>query len=314
MIGKEKLSEIILYSVANGKAATLEAFKLNEETYSRYMREGRKTFGDTLDSIIKLKEQYTDSELQLLSTGERPLSTHTAIRTFEGTKVKIGVMSDMHFGSIYTDPSHSLSAIQEFNRQKVDMVVCPGDITEGMMNRPGDVYELTHIGYKAQRAEAIRILDKIDAPFYTISGNHDMSYTSKHGTGANIVEDICEGMKQKGHYLGHDEGDINMNGIIIRLFHGGDGSSYALSYRGQKIIEAISGGDKPNLVLAGHSHKFFTMFYRNVHYVEAGTLQRQSSWMRGKKLAAHVGFSVLEMTIGDKEVKAFSPTWYPFYK
>jgi predicted phosphodiesterase len=222
-------------------------------------------------------------------------------------------MSDTHYGSIYTDTSHSIAAITEFNKQKVDLVVHPGDITEGMMGRPGDVYELSHIGYKAQRAESIRMLDMIDAPFYAISGNHDMSYTSKHGTGANIVEDICEGMKQKGHYLGHDEGDIQINGITIRLFHGGDGSSYALSYRGQKIIEAITGGTKPNIMFTGHSHKSFSMFYRNIHYIESGTLQKQSSWMRGKKLAAHVGFFIAEVTIADNGVKAFSPTWCPFY-
>jgi predicted phosphodiesterase len=313
LIGKDKLTEIVLYCVANGKEATKKAFVINDETMARYMREARKRFGDSLDSIVRLKEQYSDEEIQLLSTGERPLSAHTAVKTFEGKQIKIGVMSDMHYGSIYTDPSHSESVIAEFNRQKVDMVLCPGDIVEGMMGRPGDVYELTHIGYKAQRAEAIRLLDKIEAPFYCISGNHDMSYTSKHGTGANVVEDICEGMKQKGNYLGHDEGDLNINGIVIRLFHGGDGSSYALSYRGQKIIEAISGGEKPAIMLAGHSHKQFAMFYRNIHYIEAGTLQKQSSWMRGKKLAAHVGFFVLDVTIADKEVKAFSPTWYPFY-
>ncbi len=139
------------------------------------------------------------------------------------------------------------------------------------------------------------------------------SYNSKHGVGANIVEDIISALPNA-HYLGHDEGDIHIAGIIVRLFHGGDGGSYALSYRGQKIIEAISGGTKPNLLIAGHSHKSIYLFNRNIHYIEAGTLQTQSSWMRGKKLAAHVGFSIADLTVADGSIKSLSYTWYPFYK
>jgi predicted phosphodiesterase len=219
----------------------------------------------------------------------------------------------MHFGSIYTDPNMTLEAIKVFDKEKVDIVVCAGDIVEGMMGRPGDVYELSHIGYKAQRDESIRVLSNIKQPFYSISGNHDASYNSKHGVGANIVEDICSNLSNA-TYLGHDEGDISVKGIMIRLFHGGDGAGYAISYRGQKIIEALSGGEKPNLLITGHSHKSIYMFNRNVHYIEAGTLQMQSSWMRGKKLAAHVGFSIANLTIKDKEIKSLQYTWYPFYK
>jgi predicted phosphodiesterase len=230
-----------------------------------------------------------------------------------GSNIKIGVMSDNHLGSIYCDPKLTVEAIEEFHRQNVDMVIHPGDIVEGMMNRPGDIYELTHIGYKAQRELAISVLKEIKKPLYMISGNHDYSYTSKHGTGANIVEDICNSIGAV--YLGHDEGDIEINGIRIRLFHGGDGSSYAISYRGQKLIEAITGGSKPEIFVAGHCHKSLYMpAYRNVHYIEAGTLQWQSSWMRGKKLAAHVGFWILNLVVAEKEVKSMQAQWYPFYK
>jgi hypothetical protein len=36
--------------------------------------------------------------------------------------------------------------------------------------------------------------------------------------------------------------------------------------------------------------------------------------MRGKKLAAHVGFWVLDLIIGDKEIKSLQARWYPFYR
>ena len=313
MVSKAKVAEIMLYCLSNGEADTKEKFGLTDETWNRYKREYKKQYG-AIDDILALKARFSPEELASIAKGERPAQHNSVNYDFDGEKLKLGIISDMHFGSIYTDSSLTEKAIEEFHKQNVDMIVCPGDIVEGMMGRPGDVYELSHIGYKAQRDEAIRVLSKKkeSIPFYSIAGNHDSSYNSKHGVGANIVEDICSAIPNA-HYLGFDEGDIHIKDVIIRLFHGGDGGSYAVSYRGQKLIEAITGGLKPNLFIAGHTHKQFYMFNRNVHYIEAGSLQYQSSWMRGKKLAAHTGFSIADLTVGDG-IKSLSYIWYPFYK
>jgi len=314
MVSKTKVAEIMLFCLANGEKETKEKFGLTDETWNRYKREYKKQYG-AIDDILALKARFSEEELSHIAKGERPPLHNSVKHSFEGERLKLGIISDPHFGSIYTDSSLTEQAIEEFHKQKVDMIVSPGDLVEGMMGRPGDVYELSHIGYKAQRDEAIRVLGKKkeSIPFYTISGNHDVSFNSKHGVGANIVEDICSAIPNA-HYLGYDEGDIHIKNIVIRLFHGGDGSSYATSYRGQKLIESFSGGEKPALAITGHTHKQIYMFNRNVHYIEAGTLQYQSSWMRGKKLAAHVGFSIADLVIGDGEIKSLSYTWYPFYK
>jgi predicted phosphodiesterase len=312
--GKQKLSELMLYALSHGEKATMDQYRLPEETWNRYKREYRKHFGDGIDALVKLKDQFSDEEIRMLSTGSRPNPHSTVSHSFSGTSLRLGIMSDNHLGSVYSDPKLTEEAIREFNKQKVDMILHPGDIVEGMMGRPGDVYELTHIGFKAQRDLAIEILKPAEAPLYIISGNHCRSFNSKHGTGANIVEDICSAIPSA-TFIGDDEGDIEIAGIRIRLFHGGDGSSYAISYRGQKLIEAINGGSKPALMIAGHTHKSLYMpAYRNVHYIEAGTLQWQSAWMRGKKLMAHVGFWIVDLVIGSGEIKSLNAKWYPFYQ
>jgi hypothetical protein len=145
--GKQRLSEMMLYSLSHGEAEAIEHFSLKPETWSRAKREFKKYFGDGLESLIKLKEQFTDEEIKALSTGVRPNPHNTAAHSFTGESFRIGVMSDNHLGSVYCDPKLTLEAIKEFNKQKVSFVVHPGDITEGMMGRPGDIYELTHIGY-----------------------------------------------------------------------------------------------------------------------------------------------------------------------
>ena len=310
---KDKMQEIGLFCLKNGKTATLEAYSLTEETFNRYKRRFKELFGEKFEYFLTMNDALSSDELKSLAMGKKTLSHKKVEIDFTGDELKVGVFSDPHFGSRFTDPEDTEAAIVECNRVGVDIIVCPGDLVEGMMGRPGHVFELSHIGYKAQRDEARRVLCKIEKPFYAISGNHDNSFNTKQGAGTDIVEDICSAMPNA-TYLGFDEGDIHIKGICIRLFHGGDGTGYALSYRGQKYIESLTGGEKPNVIIAGHTHKSHCMFVRNIEYVEAGTLQKQTDWMRGKKIAAHTGFTILDITIGDGGIKKFTRTWYPLYE
>jgi predicted phosphodiesterase len=183
---------------------------------------------------------------------------------------------------------------------------------EGMMGRPGDIYELSHVGYKAQRDEAVRIFSQWKLPLYIPSGNHDGSFNTKLGAGMDIVEDVCSRL-EGANYLGINDGDLILNGVTIKLWHGGDGSSYSLGYRDQKLIESFTGGEKPNILITGHIHKAYYFFYRNIHTIGAGSMQKQSGWMRAKKLQAHTGFWVVKACLAKGEVKWISPRWYPYY-
>jgi predicted phosphodiesterase len=275
------------------------------------MRDAKK-YIDDFDSLAAIADRYTSSELTELAKGQRTVKPMGRV-DFQGDRVRILAMTDTHIGSAYTDESYIAAAIDEGMRQSCDIAVHAGDVTEGMSGRDGHVYELSHIGYKAQRDAAVRILSRWKLPLYMCAGNHDAWYLSKGSAGADIVDDICQAIPHA-HYLGFHEGDIDINGVKVRLWHGEDVGSYATSYRLQKLIESFSGGEKPAVLLCGHTHKAGYFFERNIHAVTLGSLQKQSAWMRRKRLAAHCGFWILDMIIGSGEVKSFTPTFYPFYK
>lgn len=256
-----------------------------------------------------LSSMYTPGEIKQLM--EPRNSFDAANVSFDGDTVTIGILTDTHIGSKYTDDGLVASALVEMDRQNVDIIVHAGDVTEGMSGRDGHVYELSHIGFQAQREAAVKLFSAVDVPIYFISGNHDRWYLRKSDIGADIVADIAK--ETGGKYLGHDEGDITINGVVVRLWHGEDAGSYAVSYRIQKIVESFTGGEKPNVLIAGHTHKSAYIFDRNVHVISAGCIQSQSKWMRGKRIAAHRGFWIAKMTVSDGEVKKFAPTWYPLY-
>lgn len=90
-------------------------------------------------------------------------------------------------------------------------------------------------------------------------------------------------------------------------------NSYALSYRLQKIIESLSGGEKPNALICGHTHKYVKIFERNIYTISVGTMQQQTKWMRGKRIAAHTGFSIIDLWVNEKGICKLTDTWYPFF-
>ncbi len=194
------------------------------------------------------------------------------------------------------------------------MFLHSGDLTEGMSNRAGHVYELSHVGYSAQKAKAIEWLSKLpaDLPKYVIDGNHDRWYMIGQNIGADIVQDIADKVPNMTK-IGSDTGFVNINGIVIQLWHGGDGAAYARSYRIQKIVESITGGKKPNLLITGHDHKEIYLVERNIHCIGAGSIQQQTGFMRGKRLSANVGMWIVELTVNSGRIVRCRPEWIPFY-
>jgi predicted phosphodiesterase len=259
-------------------------------------------------------DKYTHDELKAISKGkgvyEFTVTPPKVNIDHTGEEIRFGFFTDSHMGSIYYHEAFLDDFIKTCKEKKAQFCVAAGDITHGMDSRKYNLlYELKHIGYAAQKEYAEEQLSKIPFRTYLVSGNHDRWYES---VGANIVKDICE-MVPKTEYIGRDEGDIEVEGISIRVFHGEDFSSYATSYRAQKLIESFTGGTKPNVLLLGHAHKQGYFFERNIHAVSGGALSTQSKWMRSKRMANHAGYHFITMRVDDEGVAEFTLTFRPFY-
>lgn len=312
-VSDKYLVQVINYALEQGDDATKEIYNLGEETLGRYKREYKKRFGDfqRRKLIDKIASKYTDDELKTIAAGQRgSLGTRKHIVSRDGQNVRFGFMTDTHIGSIYSRDEVFLEAVNTMRVSGCEFICHSGDVTEGMSNRPDQIYQLSEIGYTAQKEKAIQLLSEWDGPWYMIDGNHDRWFVKS--SGAYIVEDIA-GSLNNAVYLGQDEGDLIIGDATIKLWHGEDSSSYATSYRLQKLIESLSGGQKPNVLLAGHTHKQGYFFDRNIHVVSGGSMQLQSKWMRGKRIAAHVGYHIIDMTITDDGVTRFNIEWLPYF-
>lgn len=234
--------------------------------------------------------------------------------TVKQKKLRIGVFGDTHIGSKFYDSDLMKRAAQVFNKEKVDYVIHTGDITEGHYEskRAGSVFELTEVGGDAQVERAAKELLQIKRPILAITGNHEHNTFYKL-CGFDVGKHIAEKVPNM-RYLGNMRGIINLPfGKKIEILHPGGGSSYALSYRPQKIVESLEGGTKPDVLLIGHFHKALSFYYRNVHTMMTATLQSQTSFMREHGLAAHKGFYIVDIEVGKNGISKFASQFYPAY-
>ena len=227
--------------------------------------------------------------------------------------IRFGMTGDRHNGSLYahTDALHAF--YDNLASNGIELVLDAGDIFAGHRVYKGQEFELRDLGFDAQIERL-----KHDAPVGIrtrfITGNHDASFKNAAGVSVGqMIQQCLPGYE----FLGEDQARIQFdtpNGpFIVGLIHPGGGTSYALSYRPQKIIESLEGGTKPDLLGIGHYHKAEMIpSYRNVCAIQVGTFEKQTPFMARQGLAAHVGGWVVEVVKGDgyNKIKAEFVAFY----
>ena len=268
--------------------------------------------GSLSPTLAQIGDRYTPDELRAIANGSgiNPQAIARKPLTFEGDDVVVGFCTDTHIGEESFRDDLWISFIEECRREGAQLILHAGDVHEGMSNRPDQVYHLSDIGFSAQMDHAERLFRMTDIPIKCIDGNHDR--WGVKSSGLFSVRDLAKRLPHV-EYVGSDCGDVEINGTIWRLWHGEDGSSYATSYRIQKLIESFTGGDKPNVLLCGHTHKQTSLFERNIFAVSGGALSYQSAWMRATRKPCHTGFHIIKARIKDKQIVRFDPIFYPFY-
>ncbi len=228
--------------------------------------------------------------------------------------IRFGVVSDTHLCSKWQQLTHLNTMYDIFEQEGIETVYHAGDITEGVNMRRGHEYEVFKHGTDEQQQYVIDNYPKrkgIITKF--ITGNHD--HSGIKAAGHDIGYPI-ERARDDMIYLGMSNAKIELTpNCVLELNHALDGNAYALSYAIQKRIDAMSGGEKPSILIDGHHHKMIYLFYRNIHAFEAGTFQSQTPWMRGKRLPAHMGGWIYQIHVDDEgTIQRCGAEFFPFYK
>ena len=235
------------------------------------------------------------------------------VESRESCEISFGLISDVHAGSLYYHERALRGFYQYAEDQGIKDMYVAGDVLDGHKVYRGQEFELRDVGLDAQvkRLQESRPDTSIKSHF--ITGNHDQSFKVLAGAPVGSLIEAAVGWE----FLGEEQASVEYqtpNGTFsLMLIHPGGGSSYALSYRLQKIIEQLEGGSKPDMLVAGHYHKSFKLpSYRNVCGIAAGTFQKQTPFMARGGLAAHLGGWLVRVSVGETH-NVFTTTFVAFY-
>lgn len=229
------------------------------------------------------------------------------------TTLRFAIMGDTQLGSKYAQITYLHEFYDICEREGIKDVYHTGDITEGLKMRPGHEYEVYAVSADEMRDDVVKNYPKRDGiTTHFITGNHDASIY-KH-IGYDIGQAIAE-KRPDMKYLGRDCAVINLTpNCTLELRHPWDGTAYALSYKLQKMIEAMESDSKPNILAVGHYHKAEYLFYRNVHALQTACFQGQTPFTRGKGISVHLGGWIVTVKVDENgTIKSFAPELIPYY-
>lgn len=283
--------------------------------------------------IGKIKEavsQLADKRLNLRTTAEGGLwvasdlpvrePTTIDLRTLKGNAISFGLTADNHLGSRYARNDVLNALFDLWADMGITTVYQGGNMIEGEATfNKGDLVAHGIEGQLDYFIENWPQRKGITTRFVT-GDDHEGWYVQRESIDiGQLIEDRA---RKAGRtdlvYLGHMEHDFILKAehgnATMRLIHAGGGSAYAYSYSVQKLVESYTGGEKPNILLVGHFHKFEYSYPRGVHCVQAGCTQDQTPFLRKKRIEAMIGGCTISFTQSkDGLVHGFTPRFDPFY-
>lgn len=260
----------------------------------------------------KQKQKNRTEEVKRVAIQNQEPEHHES--KWDGTEViRFAIIGDTQLGSKYTQLSYLHSFYDICEKEGIKDVYHTGDITEGLKMRIGHEYELYTVSADEMRDDVVKNYPKRDGiTTYFITGNHDASIFKQVGFDIGFAIGFARpDMK----YLGRDCAVINLTpNCTLELRHPWDGTAYAISYKMQKMIEAMESDSKPNILAVGHYHKAEYLFYRNVHALQTGCFQSQTPFTRGKGISIHMGGWIVTIRV-DKNgyIQGFAPEFVPYY-
>jgi len=235
---------------------------------------------------------------------------------FAGDNVlRFGVVADSHLGSKKERLQELNSTYDRFQREGITTVFNAGDVTEGVGVYRGQEYEVHKHGQDEQIDYAIKAYPKRDGiTTYTISGNHDLRQTERGG-----IDPLIPISRQRKDivYMGQMVSMAQIaDNLWAEIIHPAGGGAYALSYKAQRDINNRVPENLPDILMYGHYHHSYYMYYRNIHFLQVPCFKDAGGWERRLGLNPTIGAWIVEAKIGDGEggarIESFTPQLHTY--
>lgn len=222
---------------------------------------------------------------------------------FAETK-KAGFLSDTHAGS--NEQLYSL--VKRFyeicDEEKIDAAFHSGDWSAGAFDHPANNHKVLIPSADGQMRFLTDHHPKLkgDKKTFAIGGNHDSQHGSRKGL--DVLKNLFVKNRPDIVYLGPDFGVTKLGKLNVELLHPAGGAGYALSYKGQNIIEseirlnrARRVKDKIHVLALGNWHVYNEQVHSETIVLCVPCFQQQTEdYMKPKGLDPWIGGLICEFT------------------
>ncbi len=221
---------------------------------------------EELFTVVK-EYNINTKQLEALIDAEKYRSTAPKIDLSEhikNGKVVFGALSDTRLNSKYGRPDIYRSLYSRFKEEGVSYVLHCGDITDGYMRYKGHVKDQIYQSYDAMLeiffdSKKPECYPSIGVDTYFIGGNIDATFLKKkdeEGERTNVCLDIAKKRKDL-IFMDWNAATIKIGPKArVTLSHPlpglGSRKPYAISQPLQAMIDSISPGEKPDILLMGY--------------------------------------------------------------
>lgn len=215
--------------------------------------------------------------------------------------VKIGIMSDTHYGSLYDQPKNVEHFVKSCEEYGCEAILHCGDMIDGIKMRPYHDHEIYWHTLDEILDGVETVLPDAGIPYYFITGNHDHSVFKV--IGADFGRLLSERRKDV-RYLGYSSGLVTLpGGIRAMLYHGNGGCGQFHGTRLQKKASYVAermlndGRPLPHIFASGHCHtaivkpNIIGMFCLSVGCFQAPTPHLSSIGLVPEQIAFIVEYS-----------------------
>ena len=181
--------------------------------------------------------------------------------------VRIGVISDTHFGSRYAATTCVAACVRDMHDRGARRILHCGDLLDGCYDH--SVHERVASSPEGQVAIAIDTLPEIKGlRYYAITGNHDLTFSRTLGGSAAVGRYIELAFRGAGRrdlsVVGANGAVVEHGGKRIHVWHPKSRPTKMKSTPLQNQIWSYAPARKPAILLAGHWHTYCHVAQRGV--------------------------------------------------
>ncbi len=278
---------------------------------------------DSAKCVQITKKQWTSRWKDLGLPNPKP-TTFKAANEDEPGYNEIGILSDLHFGSLWQQKS----ALNEFcdilKSREIQTIVNAGDLTDGIMSWP--MHEKERFIHSPES-----YVDYLDEFYpsgfsqnYFITGNHDVSLTKldeEFDLGHELV-------RIRSDLIYHEQNDRKISkafvipgGVNIMLYHGNRSCSNPIMKQTRefrlhaKTLEMLGdGADNSDVYIYGHCHRqCLTSFFEKI-IIGAPCFQETTPFALSRSSINDVGGMILKYNVDLGKIVKFSLEYFDVEK